>query len=60
MAKGVKSNRVDPTWPGTDKEHPVTELAADRQGSLSPFGEETFPVPPETLTYEHPSTVVNR
>jgi hypothetical protein len=60
VAKGGKSNRVDPTWPGSEKDHPVTELASDRQGSLSPFGEEDFPVPSESLPYRHPSTVVNR
>jgi hypothetical protein len=63
MAKGEsKAHRVDPHWPGhgPEDEHPVSELAADRQGSLSPFGDETFPVPPETLPYRHPVTVINR
>jgi succinate dehydrogenase / fumarate reductase iron-sulfur subunit len=35
---------------------PVSEFAADRAGAASPFGDDiTFPVPPERLTYEHPS-----
>ncbi|HWE88490.1 MAG TPA: hypothetical protein VG317_03385 [Pseudonocardiaceae bacterium] len=61
MAK-AKSRRVDPHWPAGegDHDHPVTELAADRQGSLSPFGELTFPLPAETLPYTHPETVINK
>lgn len=56
------SDRIDPKWPTgqTGDDHPVSELAADRQGSLSPFGDEIFPVPAENLPYEHPVTVVNR
>ena len=35
---------------------PVSEFTADRAGAASPFGDDvTFPVPPERLTYEHPS-----
>jgi succinate dehydrogenase / fumarate reductase iron-sulfur subunit len=35
---------------------PVSEFAADRAGAASPFGDDiTFPVPPNQLTYEHPS-----
>lgn len=63
MVKGeAKSDKIDPRWPADDYEHghPVSELAADRQGSLSPFGDAVFPVPAETLAYEHPVTVVNR
>lgn len=63
MAKGdAKSNRIDPHWPAgsTDHEHPVSELAADRQGSLSPFGDEEFPQPADRLPYVHPVTVINR
>jgi hypothetical protein len=63
MARGdARSDRVDPTWPAgaTTNEHPVSELAADRQGSLSPFGDETFPVPAENLPYQHPVTIINR
>jgi len=44
--------RVDPTWPGQAS---VSEFAADLQGALSPFGAPiTFPLPVETLGYEHP------
>ncbi|HEX7658935.1 MAG TPA: hypothetical protein VF444_05595 [Pseudonocardiaceae bacterium] len=65
MAKGKPEARIqgiDPTWPGGagDHDHPVSEVAADRQGSLSPFGEETFPVPAEKLPYTHPVTVINK
>jgi hypothetical protein len=57
-----KTDKIDPKWPAESYEHghPVSELASDRQGSLSPFGDATFPVPPETLTYVHPVTVINR
>ena len=61
MARGVKPDRLDPSWPKKSADdHPVNELASDRQGSLSPFGEETFPVPAEHLRYTHPETIVNR
>lgn len=57
-----KADRIDPEWPAgaSDKEHPVSELASDRQGSLSPFGDEVFPLPADKLPYEHPVTVINR
>lgn len=62
MAKGdngKKAGRIDPSWPkATDGEHPVTELAADRQGALSPFGELTFPL--EAVPYVHPETEINK
>ena len=59
MAKGEKKTKgIDPTWPGEDGEHPVTELAADRQGALSPFGDITFPL--DTVPYVHPVTEINR
>jgi hypothetical protein len=59
VAKGEKKHKgVDPTWPGADGEHPVTELAADRQGALSPFGEITFPL--DSVPYVHPETEINR
>lgn len=63
MARGnTGSDRVDPSWPSgaTAHEDPVSELTADRQGSLSPFGDESFPVPAENLPYTHPVTVINR
>ena len=59
MAKAAeRSDKVDPSWPEGD--HPVTELSADRTGALSPFGDVTFPVDPETLPYEHPVTEINK
>ena len=62
MAKGdngKKSNRIDPAWPTVpDGEHPVTELAADRQGALSPFGDLTFPL--DSVPYVHPETEINK
>lgn len=60
MAKGEnrKAKGIDPTWPGDDGEHPVTELAADRQGALSPFGDLTFPL--DAVPYVHPQTEINR
>jgi hypothetical protein len=36
----------------------VTELTAEVQGSLSPFGEVEFPL--DDVPYVHPSTQVNR
>jgi len=58
VAKGEKKHKgVDPTWPGEDGEHPVTELASDRQGALSPFGDVTFPL--ESVPYVHPETEIN-
>jgi hypothetical protein len=32
----------------------VSELASDHQGSLSPFGDVTFPLPVTRLRYQHP------
>ncbi|AHH93924.1 hypothetical protein GCM10010174_72010 [Kutzneria viridogrisea] len=60
MAK-ARPERIDPTWPPVPEgEHPVSELASDRQGALSPFGELTFPVEVDALPYEHPVTEINR
>ncbi len=59
MAKADKSHRIDPHWP-KDIEHPVSEVAADRQGALSPYGELTFPLPPDEVGYEHPVTEINK
>lgn len=60
--KGQKKRYVDPGWPQLDgeDEHAVSELATDRTGALSPFGELTFPLPSEDIPYVHPSTVVNK
>jgi hypothetical protein len=56
-----KTRYVDNGWPTTDPDdHPVSELATDRTGALSPFGEVEFPVPSTDLPYLHPVTVVNR
>jgi hypothetical protein len=50
---------MDPTWPQVpDGEHPVSELTADMQGSLSPFGDVEFPQ--ENVPYTHPTTEINR
>ena len=60
--KKRKKQYVDPGWPASDVEddHPISELAADRTGALSPFGELAFPLPADDLPYTHPVTVVNR
>jgi hypothetical protein len=57
-----KTQYVDNGWPalGGDHDHAVSELAADRTGALSPFGEVTFPVPADELPYTHPVTVINK
>ena len=65
MAKSSSSkskHRPDPSWPVdvSRGEHAVTELAADRQGSLSPFGEVAFPLPEDEVPYVHPVTRINR
>ncbi len=34
---------------------PISEFAAELQGGLSPFGEDTeFPLPPDQISYHHP------
>lgn len=61
VAEKSKTRYVDNGWPTRDPEdHPVSELAADRVGALSPFGDLTFPLPASDLPYLHPVTVVNR
>jgi hypothetical protein len=57
-----KKRYVDPGWPVADgdDDHPVSELAADRTGALSPFGELSFPLSSDDLPYLHPVTVVNK
>ncbi|OBK74968.1 hypothetical protein [Mycobacterium sp. 1274761.0] len=62
VADKKKNRYVDNGWPATDGEHDhaVSELAADRTGALSPYGDLTFPLPSEDLPYCHPVTVVNR
>lgn len=59
MAKAGRAERIDPEWPhAEDGEHPVSELAADRQGALSPFGDLTFPL--DSVPYTHPVTEINK
>jgi hypothetical protein len=60
--KQQKTRYVDPGWPSTDgdDDHAISELAADRTGALSPFGDLTFPLPADELPYCHPVTVVNK
>lgn len=60
--KSQKERYVDNGWPAHDDpdEHAVSELAADRTGALSPFGDLTFPLPVDALPYTHPVTVINR
>lgn len=60
--KRQKNEYVDNGWPtGLDgDEHAISELAADRTGALSPFGDVRFPLPSDELPYTHPVTVVNK
>lgn len=59
--KSQKTRYVDNGWPaGDDDDHAVSELAADRTGALSPFGDLTFPLPVDELPYTHPVTVINK
>ena len=59
MAKSVNRDRLDPTWPEIPGEaHPVSELTADMQGSLSPFGDVEFPQ--ESVPYVQHVTEINR
>ena len=56
-----KIRYIDNGWPTRDPEdHPVSELASDRVGALSPFGTLVFPVPASSLPYIHPVTDINR
>jgi hypothetical protein len=59
--KAKKTRYVDNGWPTADPdEHAVSELATDRTGALSPFGDLVFPLPVDELPYLHPTTEVNR
>lgn len=59
-AVGRKSG-IDPTWPESgDDDHALSEFTADRQGSLSPFGDLEFPRDAAELGYIHPTTIINR
>lgn len=58
-ADNGKQERIDPNWPRVPEgEHPVSELAADRQGALSPFGDTAFPL--DSVPYVHPETKINK
>ncbi|MCG5431157.1 hypothetical protein LV457_02465 [Mycobacterium sp. MYCO198283] len=59
-SKPRKNTYVDNGWPAVDGEHAVSELAADRVGALSPFGDVEFPLPADALPYVHPVTEINR
>jgi len=59
--KAQKTRYVDKGWPTTDPDdHAVSELASDRTGALSPFGDLVFPLPADELPYVHPVTDVNQ
>jgi hypothetical protein len=59
--KARKVAYVDKGWPTVNPgDHAVSELATDRVGALSPFGDLVFPLPADDLPYVHPVTVVNR
>ncbi len=60
--KGRRTATSTTGWPETDGEddHAVSELATDRTGALSPFGDLAFPLPADDLPYTHPVTVVNK
>jgi len=59
--KQQKKKYIDPGWPTTDvDDHAVSELATDRTGALSPFGDVTFPVPADELPFIQSVTVINR
>ncbi|CAN5362271.1 hypothetical protein BH20ACT5_BH20ACT5_06630 [soil metagenome] len=57
-----KSHQIEPTWYSSDDGHPpLTELLAENQGALSPFGEDTvFPLPVSAINYVHPTDKPNR
>lgn len=58
-AGNVKKDRIDPAWPHVpDGSHPVSELTADRQGALSPYGDVSFPL--SAVPYKHPVTEINK
>ncbi|MBA2415915.1 MAG: hypothetical protein H0V64_08545 [Geodermatophilaceae bacterium] len=57
-----KSQLVEPTWfASEDGGPPLTELLAENQGALSPFGEDAqFPLPASEVNYQHPTAKPNR
>lgn len=62
LRKSKKTHLVEPSWGESDGGGPpLTELTSVSAGGLSPFGEDhSFPLPPEVLRYEHPTTRINR
>lgn len=59
MAGSEKASGMEPTWPKLEEgQHAVTELVAAVQGSLSPYGDTSFPL--KKTNYRHPVTVINR
>ncbi len=60
--KPEKRRYVDNGWPVHEEgdEHAISEVAADRTGALSPYGDIAFPLPAEQLPYTHPVTVINK
>ena len=56
-----KNQYVDNGWPEVaEGDHAVSELAADRTGALSPFGDVTFPLPADELPFIQSATVINK
>lgn len=57
-----KRRQIEPSWYSSDDGHPpLTELLAENQGALSPFGEDTvFPLPVSSINYVHPTDKPNR
>lgn len=62
VADNKKNQYVDNGWPALSDgdDHAVSELATDRTGALSPFGDVTFPLPAEELPFIQSATIVNR
>ncbi|MBD0023620.1 hypothetical protein GII33_05130 [Gordonia pseudamarae] len=60
--KHGKKQYIDNGWPIDDEgghQHAVSEFAASVPGALSPFGDVTFPLPAEELSFVQSHTVVN-
>lgn len=51
----AENQRIEPTWPGDEDGHAVSEFTADLQGGLSPFGTPIeLPLSADVVLYEHP------
>ena len=59
---GPERSSVESTWwSSEDGGPPLTELIAETQGPLSPWGEDhTLPLPPEQVGYVPPTARPNR